>query len=97
MLFRSVKISGYSFDNISLPGGKKDRLIQQSPNRVIWARFYEIGTNRPFFSGRDSIKKYDVKEIESERRNGYAWYGTWPKNLLEKEFPQWTKKYLTKS
>ena len=38
-----------------------------------------------------------IKEIESERRNGYAWYGTWPKNLLEKEFPQWTKKYLTKS
>lgn len=95
--FNLVKITGYSFDNISLPGGKKDRVIQQSPNKVIWARFYEIGTNHPFFSGRDSIKKYDVKEIESERRNGYAWYGTWPKNLLEKEFPQWTKKYLTKS
>lgn len=95
--FNLVKISGYSFDEILLADGKKDKIVQQKPNNIMWARFYEIGTNRPFFSGRDSIKKYDVKEIESERRNGYAWYGTWSKNLLEKEFPQWAKKYLIKS
>jgi pectate lyase len=29
------------------------------------------------FSGRDGVKKYDNSEIESERRNGYSWYGTW--------------------
>jgi pectate lyase len=43
----------------------------------LWARFYEIDTNRPFFCGRDGIKKYDLSEIEAERRNGYAWYGNW--------------------
>ena len=42
---------------------------------VLWARFYEIGTNRPIFSGRDSIVKYSLAEIEHERRNGYSWYG----------------------
>ncbi len=40
----------------------------------IWARFYEIETNRPFFCDRDGVKKYDVSEIGSERRNGYSWY-----------------------
>src|SRR5690606_25539400 len=47
-----------------------------------WARFYEIGANRPIFSGRDGVIKYDVMEIEAERREGYAWYGTWPSALL---------------
>lgn len=47
-----------------------------------WARFYEIGTNRPIFSGRDGIVRYDISEIESERREGYAWYGDWPRDLL---------------
>ena len=42
----------------------------------LWARFYEIETNRPIFSGRDGVIKYDVAEIEAERRNGYAWYVT---------------------
>ena len=41
---------------------------------VMWARFYEIKTNRPIFSGRDGKIKYAVSDIEFERRNGYAWY-----------------------
>jgi len=86
-----VQIKGFKYTDIeapSLPKGR-DRVILPDSSSVIWARFYEIGTNRPMFSGRDSIKKYAVSEIELERRTGYAWYGTWPSNLLEKEFPVW--------
>jgi len=54
-----------------------------------WARFYEIGTNRPIFSGRDGIVRYQLSEIEQERRDGYSWLGTWPRNLIEKEYPRW--------
>ena len=54
----------------------------------LWARFYEIGTNRPIFSGRDGVVKYDVAQIEAERRNGYAWYGTWGDGLL-KDWAKW--------
>jgi PelA/Pel-15E family pectate lyase len=54
-----------------------------------WARFYEIGTNRPIFSGRDGIIRYDISQIESERRDGYAWYGTWGQRLLDDEYPKW--------
>jgi Pectic acid lyase len=57
-----------------------------------WARFYEIETNTPIFADRDGVKKYDLAKIGYERRNGYAWYGTWPQRLLEKEYPAWKEK-----
>ena len=54
-----------------------------------WARFYEIGTNRPIFAGRDAVIRYSVDEIEQERRDGYAWYGDWPRALVERRYPAW--------
>ena len=54
-----------------------------------WARFYEIGTNRPIFSGRDGVIRYELSEIEQERVEGYAWLGTWARSLVEKEYPKW--------
>ncbi|MEZ6119525.1 MAG: pectate lyase [Pirellulaceae bacterium] len=31
--------------------------------------------------------KFYIQEIESERRSGYAWYGTWGDSLLRKPMP----------
>ena len=92
--FNLVKIPGYKFVIIDAPNEPKgkDHVVLPDANSTIWARFYEIGTNRPFFSGRDSQMKFDVREIESERRNGYAWYGTWPEKLLKTEYPEWIKR-----
>lgn len=92
--FELVKIDGYKYIDIAAPNEPKgkDRVITNVRNSTIWARFYEIGTNRPFFSGRDSNKKYSVAEIEVERRTGYAWYGTWPEKLLKMEYPEWIKR-----
>src|SRR5215217_5429666 len=53
----------------------------------IWARFYEIGTNRPIFVGRDGVVKYSLAEIEHERRTGYNWYVEEPAKLLERDYP----------
>lgn len=92
----AVKIKGYRWEHISdatQPSGK-DGVLVADPNSTIWARYYEIGTNKPFFSGRNSVKKYSVAEIENERRAGYAWYGNWPKHLLDKDYPEWAKKNL---
>lgn len=55
----------------------------------IWARHYEIGTDRPIFLGRDSVKRYALAEIERERRTGTAWYGAWPTPVLEEALPRW--------
>ena len=49
----------------------------------VWARFYEIETNRPIFCGRDGKKKYTLAEIERERRFGYAWYGNWGEKVAK--------------
>ncbi len=92
--FEKSKIVGYKFVDIeapSMPKGK-DRVLVADATSVIWARFYDIDTNEPFFCGRDSIKRWKVSDIEHERRIGYAWYGTWPKDLLEKDYPNWLKK-----
>ncbi len=60
----------------------------------MWARFYQIETMKPIFIGRDSIIKYDVSQIEAERRNGYAWYVDGARDLLDRDYPKW-KKTLT--
>ena len=64
-------------------------MIVPDPNAPpLWARFYEIDTNRPFFCGRDGVKKYAMAEIEPERRNGYAWYGNWGRRVAER-YARW--------
>lgn len=86
-MIRAVDAGVAWFDAVKLTGIRQtkvdgDKKIVSDPNPPpLWARFYEIGTNRPFFSGRDGVKKYSIAEIESERRNGYAWYGEWGRDL----------------
>ncbi len=74
------------------PGGFERSAVKDPQAAPIWARFYEIGTNRPIFIGRDGIIKYDVAEIEEERRNGYAWYVSTPAELIAKDYSTWQKK-----
>ena len=91
----SVKLPGVATNIISnpkLPRGTDVVMVADSGS-TMWARFYELDTNRPFFCGRDGVKKYSLAEIDPERRTGYAWYGTWPEKLLAKEFPKWAKKW----
>ncbi len=77
--------------------GRRDRIVREGPDYgSTWARFYEIGTNRPIFSGRDGVIKYEMAEIERERRVGYRWLGTWPRDLLENEYPEWRERWVTK-
>lgn len=92
--FEQSKITGYKYEDIedaSMPKGK-DRVIISDEKSVIWARFYDIETNEAVFMGRDEIPHKKLTEIEHERRIGYAWYGTWPKNLISKLYPEWLNK-----
>jgi len=41
-----------------------------------WARFYELGTNRPIYGDRDGEIHYTLDELSDERRSGYAWQGS---------------------
>jgi pectate lyase len=86
--FASSKITG-----IRLAQTRQDRIVEADPNAPpIWARFYEIETNRPFFCGRDGVKKYSLDQIEQERRAHYAWYGFWGNQVAE-NYAQWKEKH----
>lgn len=39
----------------------------------LWARLYELGTNRPIYGDRDNKVHYTIEEISEERRKGYSW------------------------
>ena len=55
----------------------------------LWARTYEVGTDRPIFASRDGIKVYSLAEVDRERRTGSGWYGSWPRQLIESDYPKW--------
>lgn len=90
--FESSKIKGIRIVEKEDTKNGKDKVVVNDPNAPpIWARFYEIATNKPIFADRDGVKKYSLSEIGYERRNGYAWYGYWPQKLLT-EYPGWEKR-----
>jgi PelA/Pel-15E family pectate lyase len=69
-----------------------DRVVVEDPKAPpIWARFYELGTDRPLFSNRDGKPVYSMAEVDRERRTGYIWYTYAPEKVLE-DYPAWKKK-----
>ncbi len=90
----AVKITGKKFITHDASGGKvADRTVVNDPSAPpMWARLYELETNRPIFAGRDGVKHYDIAEIDHNRRNGYDWYGHWTLDVLTKQYPDWLKK-----
>jgi pectate lyase len=84
--FESAKLTGLR--EVRIDGDK--RIIADPDAPPLWARFYEIETNRPFYCGRDGLKKYNLSEIEAERRNGYAWHGAWGENVRQR-FSVWQR------
>lgn len=92
--FEAVKLTGLRYEQVpdtTLPKGFDTRVVPDPAASPLWARFYEIGTNRPVFTGRDAIIHYRLDEIEAERRGGYAWYVTAPEKLLTKDYPAWRR------
>lgn len=96
--FGQAKLTGIKLvtkSDASLPNGTDRVVVQDTNAEPLWARFYEIGTNRPIFCGRDGVVKYSLAEIEYERRNGYRWYVNSPAELLNKDYPAWQKRRTT--
>lgn len=107
---QAVEASVAWFENVKLTGirveQQRDEKAPRGTNRVVvsdpqapplWARFYEIGTDKPIFVDRDGIPKPALADIGYERRNGYAWYGNWPKALLEVDYPAWKQRIAAKA
>lgn len=92
--FKTVAIKGVRLESLPVKGGRPDRrLVPDSNAPPLWARFYELKTNRPLYVDRDSVCHYNFAEIGYERRSGYAYNGTWPAALLATEYPAWRRKH----
>jgi PelA/Pel-15E family pectate lyase len=90
--FKAAKLEGIRVVRKKDPKGPRgyDRVvIRDAKAPPMWARFYEIGTNRPIFADRDGVPRQRLADIGYERRNRYGWLGYWPAELLEKEYPAW--------
>ena len=90
--FEQTQLKGFKWiekRDASQPGGLDHVIVKDPEGGSIWARFYEMGSNRPIFAGRDGVVKYDVAQIEHERRNNYAWYVEEPAKLLKRDYPAW--------
>jgi PelA/Pel-15E family pectate lyase len=83
--FRASAINGFTY-------APRGRLVPQSGGGPLWARFYEIDTNRPIFSDRDGVIKYSLDEIGEERRTGYLWYTDEPVASLRR-YDAWARRY----
>ena len=90
---RSVAIHGIRVDRIRRDDGRNERIVVEDPDAPpVWARFYELVTDRPLFLDRDSVYRYDFSEIGYERRSGYSYHGDWAASLLEEDYPRWLER-----
>jgi PelA/Pel-15E family pectate lyase len=93
--FNGAKITGIKTEKINdaSQASGQDVVVVAAPGNIIWARFYDLVNNEPFFCGRDGIAKKTLAEIENERRVGYSWYGNWPSALIGSEYTNWKSKH----
>ena len=95
--FEAAKIQGLRIDTVPIASVRFEGFTAKFDRRAvhddlappIWARFYEVDTDRPFFCNRDGEKVFSLSEVELERRVGYRWYGDWPAELLTQDYPAW--------
>lgn len=100
--FERSKILGIRVESIAIEPiryqhhtATTDRVVIKDPEaRPIWARFYELDTNRPFMANRDGTKVYSLAEVDHERRTGYGWYTYRPAGLIERQVPRWRARWM---
>ncbi len=85
--FDQTKIENMAF-KFTGDGGRS--LVPSPGSGPIWARYYQIGSDRPIFGDRDKTIHDDLDEISTERRNGYAWFGAGPELVLQR-YERWKK------
>jgi pectinesterase len=87
------QIEGIRLQSITNSEGQKDRVVVKDANASpLWARFYDLDTEQPYFCDRDGIKRKSFSELGYERRNGYSWYTTAPAEVINR-YTKWAKKW----
>ncbi|WP_105103122.1 pectate lyase [Microbulbifer pacificus] len=71
-------------------GDELPALVPAEDAGPLWARFYDIDSDRPVFGDRDGKVYYALDQISAERRAGYGWYTERPEKAL-KEYREWKR------
>jgi len=87
--FQAHGIADIAVERFADPEGLADRRVITAPGQTLWARFYELDTNRPVFIGRDSVLHDALADIERERRAGYNYYDGAAATLIGRDYPAW--------
>nr|AAW84050.1 pectate lyase [uncultured bacterium] len=71
-------LANYTYDSSK---ASTNPIVYKSGSRM-WYRFYDLNTNRGFFSDRDGSKFYDITQMSEERRTGYSWGGSYGESII---------------
>lgn len=71
-------LNNYTYDSSK---ASTNPIVAKSGSKM-WYRFYDLNTNRGFFSDRDGSKFYDITQMSEERRTGYSWGGDYGSSII---------------
>lgn len=71
-------LNNYTYDSSK---ASTNPIVAKSGSKM-WYRFYDLNTNRGFFSDRDGSKFYDITKMSEERRTGYSWGGDYGSSII---------------
>jgi len=84
----AVQLKNVAYEKTNSKATNTTPFIAQA-GATTWYRFYDLNTDTGFFSGRLPTdnppgvgKQYDVMAVETERRYGYEWGGSYGTKLL---------------
>ncbi|WP_262151363.1 pectate lyase [Chryseobacterium foetidum] len=89
--FDESRIKDHTYQ-VSREGEKAIRTLSKKEGSSVWARFYDIPTNKPVFGDRDGSVKFNYEEVSEERRMGYSWYNEAGTKLIDNDYPKWLKR-----
>lgn len=72
-------LDGYTYDSAL---AATNPIVKKAGSKM-WYRFYDLNTNRGFFSDRDGSKFYDITQMSLERRTGYSWGGSYGTGIIK--------------
>ena len=101
---RQVQLQGLRLETFEAPvetfahhtSSNDRRLVKDANAEPLWARFYDLQDNGVVLATREGVRVADYADIPRERRTGYTWYGTWPRKLLDRDYPKWQQRVATK-